>query len=245
MNKLAIPLQTIATLCLICFCGSHLNKIQETLTLGLRNSSQKSQSQVRSANEARIRDLITRLFAETKEDKIQLKNQILAAANASSNDREIVIHELMRASEEHNSKNGPLLKPSDFQIWTISCEIFANLREVESIDLLVKYIYWGDALSDLGGAHRPAVYALSEMGPVAIPKLAEALLHRADPYSGCLIASCLAEIGGPDAKKALETARISETSKDVVDCINTAISTTQCVDQLSTKSSSASDQPGR
>jgi hypothetical protein len=49
----------------------------------------------------------------------------------------------------------------------------------------------------------PAVLALVRMGGIAVPKLAQALLHAPIAYKRIAIVLCLSRIGGPEAKSAI------------------------------------------
>jgi HEAT repeat protein len=100
--------------------------------------------------------------------------------------------------------------------------LLGQVKAVEALDVLIACINCNDGMHGLSAYRFPAFRALIMIGPEAVPKLVKALSDSAASTRG-RAASALGEIGGADAKKALEQALISERDEDVVRSIKIAL----------------------
>jgi HEAT repeat protein len=90
------------------------------------------------------------------------------------------------------------------------------------LDVLIACIDCNNGLSGLSFDRFPALKAITMIGPEAVPKLTEAL-RDGRPTTRSYAAVALGEIGGSDAKKALDHALLSERDKEVVISIQIAL----------------------
>ena len=146
---------------------------------------------------------------QTLSEQLSAQSQLVANAKKSSECRTRVITALVKAMDK------PALdlqndRPS-FYLWHYGGEILASLKAAEALDLLIEHFELHDGtLFPLH--HHPALINIIRMGSLAIPKLTTVLKENPNPNSRQYAVFCLAEIGGADAKSALQQALSSESN---------------------------------
>lgn len=131
---------------------------------------------------------------------------LLSIADESTEARERVVRELIRLLET------PVIQDGDYSaVWSCACSVLASLKATEAIDVLSNNLDKQHRSISLSLLAYPSASALVKTGEKAVPKLKEQLL-RTDPRFGVrvLAAQALGEIGGEDAKEALEAGLSTE-----------------------------------
>src|SRR5712692_9901453 len=90
-----------------------------------------------------------------------------------------------------------------YSYWDYGATLLGELKATEALDLLIAHLSATDGLS-INMSHYPAVGGVISMGPIAIPKLTEALRNNSDRYLRRHAIYCLASIGGSSAEQALQ-----------------------------------------
>jgi hypothetical protein len=101
---------------------------------------------------------------------------------------------------------------SSFYLWHYGSEVLASLQAEESVDFLIKHFELNDG-TYFTLNHHPAVVNVIRMGPRALPRLKLALDQSSDPNVRQYSVFCIASIGGPEARTALEQAFIYESNE--------------------------------
>ena len=142
----------------------------------------------------------------------RVDDEILAIANESAEDRELVVHTLVEALEDPKHHDGFFYSA----LWSGASYVLGQLKAVEAIDILSQHLDIQHGPFTLSYSGFPAVQGLIQIGEPAIPKLAEVLL--ANPKTTCrgFAAFALGAIGGEQARDALERAHGTERDPDVM-----------------------------
>jgi hypothetical protein len=82
--------------------------------------------------------------------------------------------------------------------------LLGDLKATQSLDLLLSHITMKDGSWSSTMTHQPALAGIIRMGPLAIPKL-QKLLHNQDWQTRHYAVFCLANIGGPSARRVIKT----------------------------------------
>lgn len=172
-------------------------------------------------DEGRVQSLISSL--PEGYDGSQAQAELIRLAGQSPAHRELVIKKLIVAVGGLDLEGKLVLDVPTFGLWSRAAQIFGSLQATEAIDLLIRFIYCGNGLSSASFRHRPAEGALVAMGNMAVPKLSEALTHNGNPVIRRSVAECLANIGGPESKNALERALETESDPNVIHTIKLAL----------------------
>lgn len=181
--------------------------------------SRAGETDAQEADE-RIESLVSALSSQEDRVRSDSERQLLDIARTSPEKRKLVINELLKSVEAKEELDGShsILKTT-FSFWSSVTNIFAELKAVESLDVMIRCLHCSNGLTGNMG-EPPAAYALYRMGELAVPKLSEVLLHHPNGYVRIQSALCLGRIGGPQAETALRKALRTEQEKDVRDYIN-------------------------
>ena len=165
--------------------------------------------------------LVRKLQSDREGERAQAKKGLRLLVQASAQSREQVIRELIklvRGSE-------PILRASStahYDAWTYAAELLGQVKAVEALDVLIACLDCNNGMHGLSSYRFPAFRAVIMIGSGAVPKLIDALSNSGASTRG-RAASALGEIGGADAKKALEQALSSERDEDVIRSIKIAL----------------------
>jgi HEAT repeat protein len=165
--------------------------------------------------------LVRKLQSDREGERTLAKKGLRSMARTSAQSREQVIRELVKLVGGSEA----VLRASStvhYDAWSFAAELLGQVKAVEALDVLIACINCNDGMHGLSAYRFPAFRALIMIGPEAVPKLVKALSDSAASTRG-RAASALGEIGGADAKKALEQALISERDEDVVRSIKIAL----------------------
>ena len=170
----------------------------------------------------RVKDLITALSSTSGD---QAATELLSFANHSNAQRDSMVQALIADVNKHDELNGThgiLFDTLDY--WIRVTRIFEQLKATEALDVMIRCIHCGNELTGSQSV-RPAFSALTNLGSLAVPKLAAGLRTNPDAYVRSQIALCLGNIGGPEATKALKQALRNERDKEVVHHIKWGLAT--------------------
>ncbi|HYR75946.1 MAG TPA: HEAT repeat domain-containing protein [Pyrinomonadaceae bacterium] len=142
----------------------------------------------------------------------QANSELLNKSKLSAKCRTEVVAALMQAMDKPNLDSN--FDSSNFYLWRYGAEILGDLKAAEALDLLISHLNLHDPVfgSPLLSNH-PAQLGVITMGPIAIPKLGEALKHNGDPKIRYAAIYCIANIGGQSAVSALKEALVSESDE--------------------------------
>ena len=139
---------------------------------------------------------------------------LLRKARASQKCRAEVIDTLITAMSHITLKDPPFstvgVNEQTYYLWDNGSDLLAKLQATEALDLLIANLALTDGWS-VSLSHYPAVAAVTEIGPPAIPKLKFVLHHDPQPSRRKFAAYCIAYIGGPQARTVLANAQSGET----------------------------------
>ncbi|HJP95739.1 MAG TPA: hypothetical protein VJ843_00010 [Candidatus Saccharimonadales bacterium] len=169
-----------------------------------------------------ITHLLNQLYSTEREGAIYHPNAdtrrevfsaLLAIAQKSPEARSQVIRALIQLLEQDADGGANTA-------FFLACDLLGELKALEAIETLVRYIDYEPGRISTSLHYMPAVRALIEMGKAAVPKLAEALVsgksvlrandHTLRYYAG----NALLHIGGTQAKEALEMAYSQSTEEE-------------------------------
>jgi HEAT repeat protein len=162
----------------------------------------------RQARESSIEDLprmIENLYSKNQEDRRLTKLQILTIAKVSEENRVKISHELTALLSQ---------KATPAATWYDVADVLGELKATEAIGEFVKQLDYNDGTVGLSLAHWPAARALIKIGDAAVPELARALNEGTVSIRG-FAALALGQIGGSQAKQALERALGTERDESV------------------------------
>jgi hypothetical protein len=170
-----------------------------------------------------IRSLIESLSSNEPTVRTHSERELINLAKSSAELRGQVIQELMKSVESKDELDGHHFVLEDtFLFWSSATLVFADIKAVEAIDVMIRCIDSSNGLSGNMG-EPPSAYGLVRMGPVAIPKLAQALRNEPNRTHRARIVLSLGRIGGPQARAVLRRALKTETDKGVRYYINWAL----------------------
>ncbi|HEY3457027.1 MAG TPA: HEAT repeat domain-containing protein [Bryobacteraceae bacterium] len=145
------------------------------------------------------------LYSADEKKRVIATQRLAATARESSDRKDEIVSGLINVLDDSTAP---------FSTRKASMDLLGNLKAAAATGVLTKH------LTDVGGtvgfsdAHFPAIQALRKIGPPAIPGLSRALSDP-DPSARRLAARALAEIGGDEARSALERALQSEADDEV------------------------------
>jgi HEAT repeat protein len=165
--------------------------------------------------------LVRKLQSDHEGERAQAKKGLRSLARASAQSREEVIGELVKLI----GGSEPVLRVTSaphYDAWSFAATLLGQVKAVEALDVLIACIDCNDGIHGLSSDRFPAYKAVIMIGSDAVPKLIKTLSDRGASTRG-RAALALGEIGGTDAKNALEDALISERDEDVVRSIKIAL----------------------
>ena len=165
--------------------------------------------------------LVRQLQLDNEVERSEAKQELCSLARKSDQSRNQVIQELVKLVQG-SDPTLRLTSPAHYDAWRFAAELLGELKATEALDVLIACTDCTNGISGLSSYRRPALRALIMIGPEAIPKLTEAL-NDSRPTTRRYAALALGEIGGAEAKKALERALLSEQDKDVAISIQIAL----------------------
>lgn len=151
------------------------------------------------------------------------RNTLLDHAKHSTACRKAVIKNLMESMDKSNIDLQKDLK--SYVIWREGSQLLGELGATEALDLLILHLDLTNGFHSYSKVFQPAILGVREMGPVAIPKLASALLQDSKPRIRIAAAYCLTAIGGPSAMDALKEAQKREADQCVARFISISLTT--------------------
>jgi HEAT repeat protein len=166
-------------------------------------------------------DLIEKLPSSNEAERERAKKKIKSLARESAVSREQVIQELIKFVNQSDARLRSL-SAAHYDAWSFAVELLGKLKATEAIDTLVACIICNDGIEGTSSYRHPAFRAVTMIGPAAIPKLTEAL-SNSDSETRKYSAIALGEIGGTEARAALENALLSEQNEEVRRIIRIAL----------------------
>lgn len=160
----------------------------------------------------KVKTLVQRLGSDEELERGNAKKALRSLALESAQSRGKVVPELVKLFQG-SDPSLRLSSPAHYDAWRRAAELLGELHATEALDVLIACIECNNGLSGLSFERFPALKAIIAIGPDAVPKLTEAL-RDGSPATRSYAASALGEIGGSDAKRALENALSSERDKD-------------------------------
>lgn len=112
-------------------------------------------------------------------------------------------------------------RPS-FYLWHYGSELLAELKAVESLDLLIAHLDLNDG-TPFPLNHYPALGAVIKIGEPALPKLDAVLKQSPDRYTRRYAVFCIASIGGTSAKNVLKQSLVAERDRCVTEFIRMSL----------------------
>ncbi len=171
-----------------------------------------------------ISSLEQSLWSKEPVVRTHAETELISRAKSSPDLRSRIIQDLMKSVEGQDELDGHhFVLVSTFLFWSGATIIFADIKAVEAIDMMIRCIDSSNGLSGNAG-EPPSAYALVRMGTITIPKLSQALHHEPSSANRIRIVLCLSRIGGPQARAALREGLKTETNKGVRYYINRALS---------------------
>jgi len=168
-------------------------------------SRPKMISRAECLSESNLADAIQKLSSGMSDiDLDQVKKLLLGDANQSTICRQRVISAVLRKMNTRPTEQ------AGFLFWRYGAEILGELKASEAIDHLIAHLDVSDGLSPSMN-HYPSARALIKMGTIALPKLTNTLSQSSDRYLRRKAVFCIAQIGGPQAARALKDASRLET----------------------------------
>lgn len=110
-----------------------------------------------------------------------------------------------------------------FYLWHYGTGLLSDLKAVESLDFLIAHFDVDDGTT-FPLNHHPALVSVIAMGESAISKLEESLKRNSDSRARRYAVFCLAQIGGPSAKKIFKQALDSVSDECVSNFIKASLS---------------------
>jgi len=143
------------------------------------------------------------------------RKRIIELGQQSDENRQIVIAELLKRVKVPDFRYQLTTKEGSY-FWVEVCEIFSDLKAVETIDFLVDCIDCPAITQIVNNRYRykPALLALMGLGKPAVPRLAKTL-YNPDPQIRIYAAVGLGNIQGDAARQALINALPNEPDLNV------------------------------
>ena len=161
--------------------------------------------------------MIENLYSDNQEDRHFTKVQILTIAKESEENR-------VKINQRLTAVLGQRQTPS--ATWYDVADLLGELKATEAISELVRQLNYNDGSVGLSNSHWPAVRALIKIGDAAVPELARALNEGTESIRG-FAAQALGQIGGSEAKRALEGALKIERDESIRDAIRRSLRSAQ------------------
>lgn len=178
-----------------------------------------------SAGTNKAGDLVQKLQVAGEAEQEKVKKELSLLAEESAESREQVIQELIIRVKGSDVRSR-LTSRAHYNAWKSAVDLLGQLKATEAIDVLVECIACNDGIAGLSNDRYPALKAILAIGHEAIPKLTQALSNNDDPATRIFSASALGQLGGDEAKEALEQALLSEQNTEVAASIRVALKTT-------------------
>ena len=163
-------------------------------------------SRCKDHNEIRLN--VERLASDVAETK-QSRERLIVLGGESADCRTEIISQLLGVMDKPQLSF--LMDRSSYFRWLNGAIVLGKLKAVESLDLLIEHLDLTDGSFSASMSHQPAILGVESMGPVAVPKLRNALEHHASREIRLAAALCLANIGESEALTALKDALTTET----------------------------------
>jgi len=128
-------------------------------------------------------------------------NRLVAVANRSAECRAEVIEATVRAM---NKPDVILADRATFCLWSNGSYVLGSLKAVEALDFLIDHLDLNDGHFSASMSDQPLISGVIRMGPVAVPKLHDALTHKERRTVRLSVVLCLNNIGGQEATDALK-----------------------------------------
>ena len=187
----------------------HSNEAARTLT-----------SQITSGDD-QTNELVQQLLSNNEGDRQRVKGKIILLARQAPEARARVIQALIQFVEVSDTELR-LSSAAHYDAWSSAIELLGELKATEALGLLIECISCNNGTGGLSFYRYPALRAIVMFGPAAVPKLAVAL-NDSSPVKRKYAALALGEIGGAEAKMALEEALIKEQDSSVIPSIRIAL----------------------
>jgi hypothetical protein len=187
-----------------------------------RSTSTPSESSKQESAEnrrVRVRQLMSVLASEN-EAATNAEKDLLELAQQDASARTIVLNEVISATD------AKLTKPSadnHLTLWRSANRLFQRLHATEAIPLMIKFFWYGDGYGGNGTGHYPGRDSLIVLGVDAVPALSTELVNDPNVKTRIILADCLGNIGGPEARQALLLAKESEKSPEVLYAIELSL----------------------
>lgn len=157
--------------------------------------------------------LMQKLYSDDTSEREKTKQELLALAKTSSEARERVVHSLIEVVATPNPTGQGSMSVVPFEVWKDACELLGELKAIEAVGVLVEHSDRTNPIAGLSISRVPAVKALITIGDAAVPDLSKALFAGRPAVRG-KAATALGEIGGHEAKEALQRASITEKDEE-------------------------------
>lgn len=214
MKNLAIPfvflLVAVTTQCVL--------RSDSTVTSG---DSRKQEGPEQRRDRARR---LVSLLSSANETAAKAEKELLELAQQDPESRTIVLHEVVSASEVVLTKQVGNHQ-EQLVFWRSANRLFQQLHATEAIPLMIKFILDGDGYTGNGNNHYPGQDSLRILGVDSVPALARESINNPDVMTRIVVAGCLGDIGGPQAREALLRAKDSEKNQQVLFVIDRGLET--------------------
>ena len=142
-----------------------------------------------SPTQQTVESLISSL--SSPDDSTRSADELINIGRQSAAQREVVIHRLLKAAESQDDlRTGKCFILKNVDYWDGVTKVFAQLKATEAIDLLITTVACGNGYSGSLG-REPSMFALIDLGRVAVPKLSKALKSERDEYVRLHLRQCL------------------------------------------------------
>jgi hypothetical protein len=138
-----------------------------------------------------------RTYSEQEKSLASLR----ASAKTSTLCRKQVIQALIAAMDK--PRIDLITDRPTFYLWHYGTGLLSDLKAVESLDFLIAHFDVDDG-TRFPLNHHPALVSVINMGEIAVPKLESVLKQSSDSLPKRYAVFCLAQIGGPFAKRVLQ-----------------------------------------
>jgi HEAT repeat protein len=167
-------------------------------------------------SETEIGGAINKIYSNSVRQRSRARTILTNIAKESPALRAQIIEELIKiviepACHETTANSGS---------WDDTAYLLGDLRAEEAIDALADRIDWNDGVAGSSLGHYPAAWALVEIGKPAIPRLTQTALASQNVKSRENAVRALGEIGGAQARTALESIASVETDSAVIFYLN-------------------------
>ncbi len=186
------------------------------LALASRSASPVlAEEAIRCLPESDVSNALQRLsFGKSESEAGQAQELLINETKRSPACRDQVVAVIMSAMDKPNVDF--TRDPAMYQVWYNGAKMLGDLKADKALDLLISHLDLSTGLFSTTMSQQPALWGVIKMGPLAIPKLSELLKHNSDRDMRRYAVYCIAGIGGPVAKRALEQALPSESDP----CVN-------------------------